>query len=53
MPEDIEKYMMDIENEDSKESEEEFPQPIVIKEENLTFKDRYNIDCVECEKVSH
>ncbi|KPU78362.1 uncharacterized protein Dana_GF10340, isoform B [Drosophila ananassae] len=50
MPEDIEKYMLDIENEDSKESEEEFPQPIVIKEENLSFKDRYNIDCEECEK---
>lgn len=52
MPEDIEKYMLDIENEDSKESEEEFPKPIVIKEENLSFKDRYNIDCEECEKVS-
>ncbi|KAH8339288.1 hypothetical protein KR074_010575 [Drosophila pseudoananassae] len=52
MPEDIEKYMIDMDNEDSKESEEEFPQPIIVKEENLSFKDRYNIDCGECEKVS-
>ncbi|KAH8255979.1 hypothetical protein KR026_003757 [Drosophila bipectinata] len=50
MPEDIEKYMVDMDNEDGKESEEQFPQPIVVKEENLSFKDRYSIDCGECEK---
>ncbi|KAH8379893.1 hypothetical protein KR009_007829 [Drosophila setifemur] len=51
LPEDIEKYMMDIQDEESKVSEEEFPQPIVIKEEpKLTFKEQYNIECEECEK---
>ncbi|KAH8257601.1 hypothetical protein KR038_011838 [Drosophila bunnanda] len=55
LPEDIEKYMMDIKDEeesrDSQEEEEEFPRPIVIKNEpELTLKERYNINCADCEK---
>ncbi|XP_020808929.1 uncharacterized protein LOC110184664 isoform X1 [Drosophila serrata] len=54
LPEDIEKYMKDIKDEDeSKDSveEEEFPRPIVVKNEpELTLKERYNINCAECEK---
>ncbi|XP_022212855.2 uncharacterized protein LOC111067843 [Drosophila obscura] len=45
---DIEKYMME---EDSKESEDEIPRPIIVKEEpQLTTKERFNIECEECEK---
>lgn len=52
LPEDIEKYLMDIKEEDSRHSEEEFPRPISIKEEpEATVKERFNIECVECEKV--
>ncbi|XP_039489387.1 uncharacterized protein LOC120450440 isoform X2 [Drosophila santomea] len=51
LPEDIEKYLMDIKEEDSKDSEEEFPRPVLIKEEpELKVKERFNIECVECEK---
>ncbi|KMZ00793.1 uncharacterized protein LOC6738857 isoform X1 [Drosophila simulans] len=51
LPEDIEKYLMDIKDEDSRHSEEEFPRPLLIKEEpELTVKERFNIECVECEK---
>lgn len=56
LPEDIEKYMMDIKDEDeskdSLEEEEEFPRPIMVKKEpELTLKERYNINCADCEKV--
>ncbi|EDV52518.1 uncharacterized protein LOC6546070 isoform X1 [Drosophila erecta] len=51
LPEDIEKYLMDITEEDGKDSEEEFPRPILIKKEpELTVKERFNIECGECEK---
>ncbi|KAH8300521.1 hypothetical protein KR018_011070 [Drosophila ironensis] len=47
MPEDIEKYLM----EDGGELEEEFPQPIAIKQEaKQSLKEQYNIECEECEK---
>jgi len=40
-------------DEDEEELEEEiFPRPIVIKQEREpTIKEKYNIDCTECEKV--
>ncbi|XP_070141146.1 uncharacterized protein CtIP isoform X1 [Drosophila kikkawai] len=56
LPEDIEKYMMDIKDEDEskdsvEEEEEEFPRPIVVKNEpELTLKERHNINCPDCEK---
>ncbi|XP_030376625.1 uncharacterized protein LOC115625633 [Scaptodrosophila lebanonensis] len=45
LPEDIEN-LLDGEEEDTLE---EFPRPIAIKRE-LTLKERYNIDCAQCEK---
>ncbi|XP_017136124.1 uncharacterized protein LOC108151787 isoform X1 [Drosophila miranda] len=49
LSEDIEKYMM--EEDDSKESEDEIPRPIMVKDEpELTLKERFNIECEECEK---
>jgi len=52
LPEDIEQHLMDNEDEDSKASEEEFPRPILVKKEpELTAKERFNIECEECEKV--
>ncbi|KAH8361504.1 hypothetical protein KR084_006188 [Drosophila pseudotakahashii] len=49
LSQDMEKYLM--EEEDSKDSEEEFPRPLLVKKEpELTVKERFNIECVECEK---
>ncbi|BFF97699.1 uncharacterized protein DMAD_06064 [Drosophila madeirensis] len=46
--EDIEKYMME---EDDKESDDEIPRPIMVKEEpKLSLKERFDIECKECEK---
>uniref|UniRef100_A0A6P4E9E2 Uncharacterized protein LOC108037892 isoform X1 n=1 Tax=Drosophila rhopaloa TaxID=1041015 RepID=A0A6P4E9E2_DRORH len=51
MPQDIEKYLVDIKEEDSKDSEEEFPRPLLVKKEPaLTVKERFSIECEECEK---
>ncbi|XP_016956127.1 uncharacterized protein LOC108028693 isoform X2 [Drosophila biarmipes] len=51
LPEDIEQHLMDNEDEDSKASEEDFPRPIMVKKEpELTAKERFNIECEECEK---
>ncbi|XP_017060017.1 uncharacterized protein LOC108100555 isoform X2 [Drosophila ficusphila] len=51
LSQDIEKYLMEIKEEDSKDSEEEFPQPILVKTEpELSVKERFNIECPECEK---
>ncbi|KAH8293950.1 hypothetical protein KR054_006958 [Drosophila jambulina] len=53
--ENIEKYMMEIKDEDeskdSVEEEEEFPRPTAVKKEpELTLKERFNINCADCEK---
>ncbi|XP_052848726.1 uncharacterized protein LOC128260067 isoform X2 [Drosophila gunungcola] len=51
MSQDIEKYLMEIKEEDSKDLEEEFPRPLLVKiEPELTVKERFNIECGECEK---
>ncbi|XP_060656229.1 uncharacterized protein LOC132791361 [Drosophila nasuta] len=46
LPEDF-----DIEDDEEEEEEEIFPRPIVVKEEKEeSLKERYNIDCDQCEK---
>ncbi|XP_017080961.1 uncharacterized protein LOC108114465 isoform X1 [Drosophila eugracilis] len=51
LSQDIEKYLMEIKEEESKELEEEFPRPLLVKKEpELSVKERFNIECVECEK---
>ncbi|KAH8403574.1 hypothetical protein KR215_004056 [Drosophila sulfurigaster] len=46
LPEDF-----DIEEDEEEEEEEIFPRPIVVKEEKEeSLKERYNIDCDQCEK---
>ncbi|EDW80015.2 uncharacterized protein Dwil_GK12289 [Drosophila willistoni] len=58
LPEEIERYIADDVKEEEKANEsaemveEPFPRPQVIKQEKeLTLKEKYNIECEECEKL--